>query len=502
MSVKASLLADLLLLRRAWASHEPGAASMHGDLYALIKREILAGTLTAGTQLPPSRLLAHELGVSRNTVVYAYEQLLAEGYATAGTGRGTFVAEIAAALAQQRARLSTEGAASVTPALSQRGARLLERPGASSVQWGAFVPGVPDVSLFPHPLWQRLLVRHWRRPLPEMLTYSSGGGHPALRQALAQHLRIVRSVRCSPRQIIITAGIHQAIDLVTRLLGDVGDLAWVEEPGYWGIRNVLVSNGLRVRPVPVDMQGMAPGKDLLMSRPPPRFIFTTPSHQYPLGTVMSLSRRLLLIDYARRAGCWLVEDDYDSEFRFEGRPLASLQGIDVDDRVIYMGTFSKTLFPGLRIGFLVLPLPLVEPAGTALSELFREGQVIQQAVLADFIQAGYYAAHIRRMRQIYGQRHALLRAAIERHLGPCWPVASHDAGLHLVLGLPDQADDVAISDALRGQGITVRPLSRYYEDRAHARKGLLMGYACVDDALIDAGVKQVAAVIGAQARGI
>ena len=327
-----------------------------------------------------------------------------------------------------------------------------------------------------------------------MLGYSTGGGHPALRRALAEHLRLVRSVQCEPEQIVITAGIHQAIDLVARLLGDPGDRAWVEDPGYWGTRSVLASNGIEITPVPVDQHGLAPD-DVLLRGPAPRFIFTTPSHQYPLGMVMSLQRRLMLIEHGRQAGCWIIEDDYDSEFRFEGRPLASLQGLDRHERVIYMGTFSKTLFPGLRTGYMVLPRSTATCAVQALSELYREGQLVQQAALADFMAEGHCAAHIRRVRQLYARRHALLREAIARHLGHDWPVASQEAGLHLVL-LPDDMDDVHISNAVRFRQILARPLSRYYEDPACARKGLLLCYACVPEEAIDGGVQIIARAMG------
>ncbi|WP_044530363.1 MocR-like pyridoxine biosynthesis transcription factor PdxR [Herbaspirillum sp. B65] len=492
MTPRASFLSELLLQKRNWSNDDPSADSMQRDLYAFIKSAILGGTLTGGMQLPPSRTLSKELLVSRNTVVHAYDQLLAEGYISATTGRGTFVAPVP----HYQGRDQDTAGRAEPPArggLSHRGSLLMIGHGASDIQWGAFVSGVPDVSLFPHAIWQRLLARHWRNPTPHALTYSAGSGHPALRRALAEHLRVARSVRCDSEQIVITAGIHQAIDVITRLLGDVGDQAWIEDPGYWGTRNVLVSNGLSIVPVPVDSQGMAPDDAMLNAEPPPKFIFTTPSHQYPLGTVMSLQRRLTLIDYAHRHGCWIVEDDYDSEFRFEGRPLASLQGLDVHDCVIYTGTFSKTLFPGLRMGYMVLPPSLAKPAVTALSTLFREGQLLQQAVLTDFIVEGHYASHIRKMRQVYAHRHALLRAAISDYLGPDWPVASHEAGLHLVLGLPDDADDVAICKELEKKEISVRPLSRYFDPATHARKGLLMGYACVEDASIRAGVRVVAA---------
>jgi GntR family transcriptional regulator/MocR family aminotransferase len=362
--LKETILSDLLLQRLErpiGENPDKSGTAMNRQLYELIRQEILAGTISAGAKLPASRLLAKELGVSRNTVLYAYEQLLAEGYVTASTGSGTFVSQTF----PDHSALHQVGAANGTMsvreedqnpdrfALSRRGQHLISHAGVSDRQWGAFMAGVPDVSLFPHAVWARLMNKHWRNPKPESLTYAHNGGSMALRRVLAEHLRLVRSVRCEPEQVILTTGIHQAIDVIARLLADPGDKAWMEDPGYWGTRSLLHNNGIETIPVPVDDEGIAPDAATLQN--PPRFIFCTPSHQYPLGTVMSLSRRRMLLEYARQRGAWIVEDDYDSEFRFEGRPLASLQGLDENDRVIYMGTFSKTLFPGLRMGFMVLP---------------------------------------------------------------------------------------------------------------------------------------------------
>ncbi|KVA10699.1 DNA-binding protein [Burkholderia latens] len=497
MPAKASLLSELLLQKRAWVPGEHGGTSMHRELYELIKSEILEGTLPGGSRLPPSRVLGWELGISRNTVLNAYDQLLAEGYVTATTGRGTFVTDVPSRPTQHPLVPPPSVQPFCTadyPSISSRGTELLTRRKAADQQWGAFVAGVPDVTLFPRRIWQRLLNRHWRQPSAEMLSYSTVGGLAALRRTLAEHLHLVRSVQCDPEQIVITSGIHQAIDVIARLLGDPGDCAWVEDPGYWGMRSVLSSTGIDVVPVPVDDHGMSPTEEQL-DGPAPRFICTTPSHQYPLGMAMSLPRRLMLIDYARRNDCWIIEDDYDSEFRFQGRPLASLQGLDTDERVIYVGTFSKTLFPGMRIGYMVLPKSIARYATQALAELYREGQLIQQAALADFMIEGHYAAHIRRVREVYARRHDLLRHSIARHLGRKWPVASQDAGLHLALLLPDDVDDVEISNQVRTRGIAARPLTYYYLEPHNARKGLLLGYACVPDNAIDPGVQIIASVI-------
>lgn len=502
--MKETILSELLLQRLerpAGTQAERNGTHMNRQLYELIRQEILAGSISAGSKLPASRLLATEIGVSRNTVLYAYEQLLAEGYVTASTGRGTFVSQTFpdhSALHKAGARIGTTSVPAVQQNsnrfdLSRRGMHLVSNAGASDRQWGAFMAGVPDVSLFPHATWARLLNKHWRNPRPELLTYAHHGGYMPLRRVLAEHLRLARAVRCEPEQIILTTGIHQAIDLIARLLADPGDKAWMEDPGYWGTRSLLTNAGVDVIPVPVDEEGIAP--DAARLQDPPRFIFATPSHQYPLGTVMSLTRRRMLLEYARQRGAWIVEDDYDSEFRFEGRPLASLQGLDEHDRVIYMGTFSKTLFPGLRMGFMVLPKPLAPHFATGLSELFREGQLMQQAVLADFIEEGHYATHLRRMRQRYAQRQGLLREAIAKRFGQDWPTSTQEAGLHLVMHLPPGADDLGISMAARTQGLSARPLSRYYSDEQRARQGLLLGYACVPEDDIGPAFHKLAEVI-------
>lgn len=501
--MKESILSDLLLQRLERPQDGSALAAgnhMNRQIYEIIRQAILTGTLPAGSKLPASRLLSQEVGISRNTVLYAYEQLLAEGYVTASVGSGTFVSHTTPDHSAEGSGIVRSGpmegiAAQQTPSrhtLSRRGQHLVSHAGVSDKQWGAFVPGVPDVSLFPHATWARLLNKHWRSPKPEMLTYSHTG-HANLRRVLAEHLRLVRSVNCDPEQIVVTTGIHQAIDLISRLLGDVGDTAWMEDPGYWGARSLLKSSGIEPIPIPLDAEGIAPDAETLQN--PPRFIFVTPSHQYPLGTVMSLSRRRMLLEYARQRGVWIIEDDYDSEFRFEGRPLASLQGLDSHDRVIYVGTFSKTLFPGLRMGFMVLPKPLAGHFAAGLSELYREGQLIQQAVLADFIDEGHYAAHIRRIRKRYASRQGLLRESIARHFGSDWPTSTQEAGLHLVMHLPPESDDLGISMAARTQGLIARPLSRYYASETPEGRGLLLGYACVPEETIEPSFLKLAEVI-------
>ncbi|MDP3842776.1 MAG: PLP-dependent aminotransferase family protein [Oxalobacteraceae bacterium] len=485
-------LPDFLLQRIDRASGGP----VNRQIYQVLRAATLSHQLPAGLQLPSSRELARELAMSRNTVTHAYEQLIAEGYLETRTGAGTFIADTVPDQIVEVSQSSRSGNGSDQAGhvgLSNRGTQLIQRAGVSTLQWGAFMPGVPDVTQFPNKVWSRLQNKHWRRSRAELLTYGQSGGYLPLREAIAEYLRVARSVNCRTGQVIITTGIHQSIDLAAKLLGEHGDRAWVEEPCYWGTRSVCQSLGIKPVPIPVDAEGM---QVLQTDRSrPPRFIFVTPSHQYPLGTVMSLSRRRLLLEYAAAHKAWVMEDDYDSEFRYGSRPLASLQGLDTHERVLYMGTFSKTTFPGLRIGFLVVPEALSEAFATGHSELYRGGQVFTQAILADFMTEGYFASHIRRMRVLYGERLRLLQQAVGRHFGDAIDFSDGDAGLHLALHLPPGCDDRAISRKALAAGIITRPLSGYYMQAAAARRGLMLGYACVPDQQIAPAFDKLAAII-------
>ncbi|AUL43534.1 PLP-dependent aminotransferase family protein [Bordetella parapertussis] len=486
--MKELILSECLLQRL----ERRGATPLSRQIYDLLRDLILAGDLPAGTKLPATRALAVDTGLSRNTVLHAYDQLLAEGYLVSAFGSGTFVSDTVPATPEPPAPPEVEAAAQHF-ALSRRGTKLVREASASDRQWGAFVAGVPDVSLFPRAVWQRLQSRRWRQAPPELLTYAYGAGYMPLRRALAEHLRLSRSVKCDADQIVVASGIHQAVSVLARLLGDNGNTAWMENPGYWGARSTLMACGITPVAVAVDDEGMAPSAQQLQD--PPRFIFVTPSHQYPLGMVMSLARRRMLLDYAHKRGAWIVEDDYDSEFRFDGRPIASLQGLDQHDRVLYLGTFSKTLFPGIRLAYMVLPKPLAGHVATGLSELYREGRLMDQAVLANFIEGGHYATHIRRVKQRYAARQALLREAVTRAFGADWPISTHEAGLHLVMHLPDGTDDLGISIAARTLGLHARPLSRYYASEQDARPGLLLGYACVPEKEIEPAFERLVQVI-------
>jgi len=479
------------------------AEPVYRQLLRLMQQAILTGRLAPCTKLPSSRTLANDLGIARNTVLHVYDQLSAEGYVISTTGSGTYIADTrpdSAAvalgpLAGADASAESSGLGWSRGDMSARGQRLIDEAGVSAKQWGAFMPGVPDVAEFPARTWSRLQSRLWRSASHDLLTYAPGGGYRPLRRALSDYLRVARSVRCSPDQIIITTGIHQSIDLTVRLLADAGDRAWVEEPCYWGARSVMQSSGLELAPIPVDDEGLNPSEADL--RYPPRIALVTPSHQYPLGMVMSLARRRTLLEYARQHKVWIIEDDYDSEFRYGSRPLASLQGLDDANQVIYVGSLGKLLFPGLRIGYMVVPERLAATFRTGVAELYREGQLMQQAVLAEFIMDGYLTSHVRRMRTLYGERRQLLIDAVTRHFGDALPVMGEEAGLHFVLGLPDHCNDRAITAAALDKGVIVRPLTSYYNGK-QKRQGLLTGYACVPHEDIEPAFATLARVIEEQ----
>lgn len=473
-----SLLTDMLMQQLAARTQGP----LHRRLYDCIRLSILDGDIRPGSRLPPTRDLAEELRLSRNTVSAAYEQLQAEGYIFTRAGSGTFVTSHmpdGAVTTVSEPQPACERRAGSE--LSARGSALLARSGASPHQWGAFMPGVPDVSNFPHGLWRRIHSSLIRRMQPDYLTYSRMGGSPELQQALVDYLRVARSVNCVAEQIIITEGTHQAVDLLAKMLCNPGDIAWIEEPSYWGMRNVLAINGVGITPVPVDPQGLNPPE---FTTTPPRLICVTPSHQYPTGAVMSLQRRQRLLTLAQEHNAWVIEDDYDSEFRFSGNPIPALQSLAPQAPVIYIGTFSKTLYPGLRVSYMVLPLSLAKEMRVAHAELYRGGHWITQLVLAQFIAQGHYASHIRRMRLLYGKRRAVLSRLILAHLGPEALRDDSNAGLHLVMSLPDNVDDVRLAREAGRHGVYVRPLSTYYLGPG-PKKGLLLGYACVDEERIE-----------------
>jgi GntR family transcriptional regulator/MocR family aminotransferase len=467
---------------------------LHRQIYFAIRAVILEGRLRPGARLPASRALAADLGVSRNTVMTAFEQLRAEGYIEGRVGAGSF---IPAHLPEETPRPSARkaGADGGRPgprAISARGMMLVSLKHRGS-RPRPFSPGLPELEQFPFRDWARLLARRWRRPHRAFLVGGEPGGYRPLCEAVADYLAMARAVFCNPGQVIITSGAQQALDLAARVLIDPGDPVWMEEPGYPPTGAVLRAAGARVVPVPVDDEGLSVVAGQ-RAEPAPRLICVSPSHQYPLGVTMSLGRRLELLECARAIDGVVIEDDYDSEYRYAGRPLAALQGLDDDGRVIYLGTMSKVMFPGLRIGYMVVPEHLVDAFLAVRAMVDAHPSSIAQAALADFITEGFLGAHIRRMRQLYAERQAALIEACHERLGRRLALAPASAGMHLVARLAPDSDDRAIAERAVEAGIEAPALSTYYQGLPTAR-GLLLGYAGVDAHATHRAVERLAGIL-------
>lgn len=467
----AGLIGDLVLQN---LGGQPRELALRVRLYLALRQAILARLIRPGTRLPPSRVLAKELGMGRNTVMKAYDQLTVEGFLEAQVGSGTYVSDALPELSL-RAGLAAPTAAGPT-LLSRRGAEIARLTSSSRVQHGAFMPGIPDVEHFPFAVWRRLVAKYIDARQAHLLQYAVGGFAP-LRVALAEYLASSRLVRCEPRQILIFNGTHQALDLCARLLCDEGDRVWMEEPGYWGARNVFMAAGVQPVPIALDDKGIAPTAEDWAA--PPKLVFVSPSSQYPTGTVLALERRLELIEQAKRHKAWIIEDDYDNELRYHANPVASMFGLDTSRRVIYLGTFSKVMFPGLRLAYLVVPPELVDSFVAGNCEMYREGRLTDQAALAEFIAEGHFSAHIKRMRNIYRERRDTLQDALEGRLGGAITRSGGHAGIHLLYHFNAGLDDGAIAERTLARGVVLRPLSVYYIRQERARPGMNLGYASV-----------------------
>jgi GntR family transcriptional regulator / MocR family aminotransferase len=453
------------------------AKPLHRQIYDAYRSMIVGRNLRAGQQIPSTRALASELGVSRIPVLTAYAQLLAEGYFETRVGAGTFVCS---SLPHQ---LTSSESCATRPSEVGSGSRRVARralllPRYERLPWlsgpGAFSVSQPAFDHFPFQIWSSLVMRHCRSPHASALQYGGPLGSQPLRDAICTYLRTARAVRCDPQQVMVVAGSQQALEISARVLLDAGSPAWVEDPGYWLTRHVLTAAGCRQVPVPVDSEGMDVTAGIKRCRKA-RAAYVAPSHQYPLGATMSASRRLQLLDWAQRSGSWIVEDDYDSEYRYESMPIASLQGLDHNSRVIYIGTFSKVLFPSLRLGYVVIPEDLVDRFAALRRAMDLGPPYFYQAVLTDFMNEGHFARHIRRMRLLYGQRRTALVDGLRKQFGSTLEILGAEAGMHLVVILPKGFRDAEIASKAAREKLWLWPLSPAYLGET-TRQGLILGF--------------------------
>lgn len=461
---------------------------LYQQLYVQIRTGILQGMLTPGMALPPTRQLANELGVARVTVAEAYAQLAAEGFVTSRQGAGTFVADHLALLRADKA--------SFQPALSSWGTRVMAiKPNGSAA------PPRPDIDfgfgrsfphIFPYDIWRRLLDRYLSTDDVMLSRYGSVAGFYPLRQALAVYLEQWRGVHCTAEQVVIVNGAQQALDILARLYLSPGDEALVESPGYAQAFEVFRLFGANLTALPVDEHGFPVEK--IPAACQARLAFVTPSNQFPQGGTLPLERRLALLAWARTHGTLIVEDDYDGELRYEGRPLAALQGLDGDGRVIYLGTFSKVLFPALRLSYVVLPPAMVTPFVQAKALVDRGAPTLTQAAVADFMTEGHFERHLRHLRHAYGRRWQVLIAALDTYLGDKVYFTRVPAGLHVMLRLQTEATETAVITKAAAAGVGVYPGTRYYLHKP-APPSMLLGFSGLTEADIEEGVRRLATVL-------
>jgi len=445
----------------------------HRQIFQSYRAAILDGQLRPGQRLPSTRMLARKLGISRLPVLDAFERLLQEGYVVGRVGSGTYVS-----------------------AAGFDRAETVDR----AVDVGPFRVSAPALDQFPHHIWRRLVARHARNMPIDMMAYGDPLGHLPLRMAIVEYLRSTRGVSCDESQVLITSGSQMGLQLCALALLGRADSVGVEDPGYFGARRALGIGGATVRPVPVDTEGLlvralGSGRGRC-----PRVVYVTPAHQYPLGVPMAQSRRFELLEWVRCNEAWIIEDDYDSEYRYVDPPLGSLQGMDGGTRVIYMGTFSKAVFPSLRVGYIVVPRSLVKTFVDYRESLDLFSSTLYQAVLADFLREGHFVSHLRRMREVYKSRRDALVDALARRLDNMLSIVNADAGLHLTALLPQGIDDRRIARAVGERGISALPLSACYAGK-ETRAGLVLGFGCADETQLDRAVEVLAHVIESKCVG-
>lgn len=497
MSKQAGQMA-LLVIQRSF--DRSAARALHAHLYQVVRRLVFDGKLPGGTQLPSSRLLAEALGLSRHTVSMAMENLVAEGYLTGRPGSGTYVSS-----QFSRTREPDGQVADPVKLTSSRGLTMIASPRSPFTRsFGgkppprAFRVGLPAVDVFPERAWQTALTLAWQDVAPGRLGYQEPNGLPALREWVTSYLGASRGLVCRPEQVVIVGGSQGALDLCFRVLLDPGDVVAIEDPGYLGARAAMRAAGAGIVAIPVDDDGLDVGQ-LRRTRPGPRAVCVTPTHQFPLGVTMSLSRRLELTRWAEGAGAWVIEDDYDSVHRYGGRPFDPLAALDRMGRTIYIGTFSKVMFPALRVGYLVLPPGLIDAFEAAQLSAEVHRPVLEQQALVRFMEAGHFSRYLRRSKEVYAERRDTLLTEARRRLGGVLDVHPAQAGLHLFCSLPQTCDDVAVAELAARKGVDVWPLS-IHAINDH-RKGLLLGYGGVPAPEIPAGIEQLAKILDVSQRG-
>lgn len=470
------------------------ALPLHRQLYEELRRAILTGRLLPKQRIPSTRVLARSLGISRSTVTQSYEQLLSEGYLQTTIGSGTFVCpKLPDDLLRSDSIESIHQTIPPPIQLSTYGASLADAEPLVTAEPESLISfryGRPALDQFPIKLWRKLLSRHCRSNV-DLLDYATDSlGHRPLREAIARYLSGSRAVQCEADQVIIVNGSLQALNLVTRLLINHGDWIALEDPGYLGARHSFLTQGAKLWPVAVDHSGLIV-KDLVTYPAAIKLVYVTPSHQFPTGAVLSLPRRLELLAWAQQTGTLIIEDDYDSEYRYSDRPIPALQGLGHSNSVIYIGTFSKVLFPSLRLGYLVMPQVLVPAFSRAKWLADRQSPLLEQYVLADFIDEGHLERHIRRMRTLYNQRRQTLVQALTLHLGQQVTILGDNAGMHLMVRLHTDLSDEAIIYNAAQVGVGLVSVQPYYLEAKHTGE-FIFGYAELNDQQIQEGIRRLA----------
>lgn len=460
-------------------------------LYAALRTEIVKGRLRPGARLPATRELAKQYGLSRGTVMNSFDQLKAEGYLEGTVGSGTYVSSVLPDELFEVVRKTgtkLQAARSAERRISNYAKRVSLFRNLEVRPSRAFRTNLPALDLFPATLWAQVASRRLRRVSMNLLLGCDAMGYKPLREAVASYLSTSRGVHCVSEQVAIVSGVQEALDLVTRLLLNPGDRVCMENPGYPGAATVFKAAGAKVSAAPLDGEGMTLQKDVLQGA---RLVYVTPGHQFPLGITMSLARRLQLLDWAAKSGAVILEDDYDSEFRYSGRPVPALQGLDHRGLVLFTGSFSKVLFPSLRLGYLVVPADLVESVSAIISITNRHAPLLEQSVLCDFITEGHFGRHLRRMRQVYAERRSVLQECAQKTLAGLLEITGVEAGLQTAAWLSGGLYGEAAAAAAAARNVEVTPLSRYCQGK-EVREGLHLGFAAVNTKEIRRGIRDLA----------